>query len=115
MFKIIDHVRTRLAAGPTVEPSAPVEVGIPGSVVFDEELARLRRDWVESHRVFSATPSSERDRAIQAVHVSASAYFDYLDRIRVEDHVPTQVRHTYANVGSGAATPRASLRLAASR
>ncbi len=112
MFLIFDHVRSRLTAGPNVERTA-AGAGTPGSNVFDEELARLRRCWVESHRAFNAAPSSERDRAIQAVHASANAYFEHLDRTRVEDHVPVQVRH--GREARPIAKARPSLRLVPSR
>src|SRR3954468_12774659 len=115
MFKILDHVRTRLSVGPGVEQHASGKAGVPRSSEFDHELARLRQCWVESHRVFSATPSSERNRTIQAVHANANAYFDYLDRIRVEDHVPMQVRHGYPTAGATPTRARTSLRLAPSR
>jgi hypothetical protein len=110
MFAIFDLVRTWVSGSKT-ERSASAAAGMPGSSAFDDELVRLRRDWVESHRAFSAAQSSERERAIRAVHASASAYFDYVDRIRVEDHIPTQLRHGYA--GAGTANARTSLHLAA--
>lgn len=111
MFQLFDHIRTRLTTGPRVERSESVKAGMPGSGVFYEELARLRGCWVESHRAFNAVPASERDRAILDVHASANAYFEHLDRIRAEDHVPMQVRHGLASASPTPAKARTLLRL----
>lgn len=100
MFKIIDHVRIRLTAVLEPEQSASaVAATTAAGCFFDEELARLRWRWVESHRAFNFGPASQREEAMLAAHASADAYFERLNLLRSEEHLIASLpRQVYAEL-----------------
>jgi hypothetical protein len=100
MFKIIDHVRIRLTALTESERSASAfATTTAAGSFFDEELARLRWRWVESHRAFNCGPASEREQAMLAAHASADAYFERLNRLKSGEHLIASLpRQVYAEL-----------------
>jgi hypothetical protein len=49
---------------------------------FDDELTRLRWQWVASVRDYSCGASPRRGPALRRAHATANAYFDRLTRLQ---------------------------------